>query len=170
MSHGISSLVKLFADETSLFSSVQNKNDLASQLNNDIDKVSDWADTWKMYFNLDSSKQSEEVIFSTKCTKDDHPLIYFNNIPVTQTTIQKHIGLYLDENLNYYTKIKLKLSKAHKGIEFLRNLSNKLPRQTVVTLCKPFIRSNLDYDDIVYDKPNNEPFVNKIEKAQYSAA
>ena len=42
---GISSIAKLFADDTSLFPAVQNKNNSASQLNNDPDKVRDWAYT-----------------------------------------------------------------------------------------------------------------------------
>ena len=103
LTDGISSIAKLFTDDKSLFSVAQNKNNSASQLNNDLDKVSDWAYTWKMSFNPDPSKQAQEVIFSRKCTKDDHPPIYFNDIPVTQTTAQKHIGLYLDEKLNYNT-------------------------------------------------------------------
>ena len=140
----ISSIVKLFADDTSLFLVVQNKNNSASQLNNDLDKVSDWVYTWKMSFNPDPSKQAQEVIFSRKCTKEDHPLIHFNDMAVTQTTAQKHISLYLDEKLNYNTHIKGKLSKVYKGIELLRNLSNKLPRQALVTIYKAFIRPHFD--------------------------
>ena len=41
LSDGISSLVEVLADDTSLFSVVQNKNDSASQLENDLDKVRD---------------------------------------------------------------------------------------------------------------------------------
>ena len=170
LTDGITSIVKLFADDASLFSIVQNKNNSASQLNNDLDKVSDWAYTWKMSFNPGPSKEAQEVIFSRKCTKEDNPPIYFNDIPVTQNIIQKHIGLYLDEKLNYNTHIKEKLSKVYKSIGLLRNLSNKLPRQALVTIYKAFIRPHLDYGDIVYDKPNNETFINKTEKAQYDAA
>ena len=79
-----------------------------------------------MHGNLDPSKQAPEAIFSKKFTKDYHPAIYFNNIPVTQTTVQKH--MYLGEKLNYNTHTKERLSKIHKGIGILRNLSNKLPR------------------------------------------
>ena len=122
-----------------------------------------------MSFNPDPSKQAQEVIFSRKCTKEDHPPIYFNDIPVTQTTVQKHIGLCLDEKLNYNTHIKEKLSKVYKGIGLLRNFFNKLSRQALVTMYKAFIRPHLDYGDIVYDKPNNETFINKIEKVQYDA-
>ena len=43
--------MKLFVDDTSFFSVVQNKNKSVSQLNNDLNKVSDWAYKWKMSFN-----------------------------------------------------------------------------------------------------------------------
>ena len=35
---------------------------------------------------------------------------------------------------------------------------------------KSFVRSNLDYADIIYDKPFNESFKRKIEMVQYKAA
>ena len=41
LTDGTSSIVKLFADDTSLFSVVQNKSNSTSQLNNDLNKVSD---------------------------------------------------------------------------------------------------------------------------------
>ena len=81
LTDGTSSIAKPFA-EGSLFSVVQNKNNSASQLNNDLNKVSDWAYTWKMPFNADPSKQAQEVIFSRKYTRESHPPIYFNDIPV----------------------------------------------------------------------------------------
>ena len=89
----------------------------------------------------------------------DHPPIYFSDTSVTQTTVQKHIWMYLDEKLNYNTHIKEKLSKVYKGIGLLRNLSYKLPRQALVTIYKASIRPHLDYGDIVYDKPNNETLI-----------
>ena len=53
-----SSIVKLFADDTSFFPVVQDKNNSASQLNNGLNNVSDWDYTWKMSFNPDPSKQA----------------------------------------------------------------------------------------------------------------
>ena len=71
---------------------------------------------------------------------------------------------------NYNTHTKEKLRKVYKGVVLLINLSNKLPRQVLVTIYKAFIKPHLDYHDIVYDNPNNEIFINKTEKAQYDAA
>ena len=58
LTNGTSSIVKLFADDTSFFPVVQDKNNSASQLNNDLNKVSYWACTWKMSFNPDPSKKA----------------------------------------------------------------------------------------------------------------
>ena len=40
-----------------------------------MQKISDWADNWKMSFNPDS-KHAQEVIFSRKLTKSFHPKIF----------------------------------------------------------------------------------------------
>ena len=97
--------------------------------------------------------------------------MYFSDIPVTRTTIQTHVGLYLGEKLNYNTQIKEKLGKVYEGIGLLRNLSNKLPRQALVTIYNVFTRPHLDYGDIVYNKlnKNHELFINETEKVQYAA-
>ena len=119
LSDGTSSIVNLFADDTSIVSVIQNKNNSAS----------------KLVIGPTHAKclltRISQKIFSRKFTKEDHPPIYFNDMPVTQTTFQKHIGMYLDEKLNYNTHIKEKLSKVYKGIRLLRNLFNKLPRQAI---------------------------------------
>ena len=54
-------------------------------------------------------------------------------------------------------------------IGLLRRLSINLPGNAFLTIYKSSIRPHLDYGDILYDKPNNENFQNKIEKVQYRA-
>ena len=55
----------------------------------------------KMSFNLDRSKQAQEVIFSRKSSTQLQPVLTFDNIPLIKTTHHKHLGLILDENLNF---------------------------------------------------------------------
>ena len=52
----IQSTCKIFEDDTSLFSHVFNKDTSQDELNNDLQKVSDWAFQWKMQFNPDPNK------------------------------------------------------------------------------------------------------------------
>ena len=62
------------------------------------------------------------------------------------------------------------MSKALKGIGIIKKLSKSLPRHSLVTIYKSFVRPHLDYGDIIYDQPNNESFTQKIERIQYNAA
>ena len=146
----LQSTVKLFVDDTSLFSTVYEPNISASQLESDLKKNSHWAYKWKMNFNPDLSKQAQEVIFSRKTVKVSHPSITFNTAPVARTACQKHLGLYLDEKLNFHDHIYAKIFKANKGIGIIKRLSNTLPRKAFLTIYKSFTRPHLDYCDIIY--------------------
>ena len=46
---GLTSMCKIFADDTSLFSKVIDKNNSNSQLNSDLAKISKWAFQWKAH-------------------------------------------------------------------------------------------------------------------------
>ena len=50
--------IKLFANNTFLFSAVYDVNTSAINLNKDLSKINDWAIPWKMSFNSDPSKQA----------------------------------------------------------------------------------------------------------------
>ena len=82
LSKDISSTVKLFADDTSIFSVFDDNNVSVMKLNNDLLKISKWSHQWEMSFNPDVSKQAQEVIFSRKSHKLAHPPVIFNNVPV----------------------------------------------------------------------------------------
>ena len=161
---------KTFADDTSIFSVVHDVDLSAKHLNNDLNKISEWGFQWKMAFNPDLSKQKQEVVFSRKTHKISHCKANFNNSPVVQNTYQKHLGLYLDENLNFPHHSKEKIFKAYKGIGVIKKLQNKLPRQSLSIIYKSFIRFLLDYGVVIYDQPHNETFCSKLKSVQYNVA
>ena len=66
LSNNLISNVKLFVDDTSIFSIVNNIIVSTEEINNDLKRISEWAYQWKMMFNLDLTKQAQEVIFSLK--------------------------------------------------------------------------------------------------------
>ena len=57
---------KLFADDTSIFSTVINTNKSSEDLNKDLTIIENWAFQWKMAFNPDPNKQATEVVFLAK--------------------------------------------------------------------------------------------------------
>ena len=68
---------KLFADDTSLFSVIFDKDLSAKNLNDDLNRINKWAFQWKMSFNPDPNKQAQEVIFSRKIQKSSQPSLIF---------------------------------------------------------------------------------------------
>ena len=154
----------------SSFSIVQNVNTSASHLNSDLSKIRNRAFQWKMSFNPDRSKQAHEVIFSRKIQKTCHPSIYFNNKSVKQVPSQKHLGLILDNKLNFQEHLQNILNKVNKTIGLLRKLQNILPREPLLTIYKSFVRPHLDYGDVIYDQHYNNSFHQKLESVQYNAA
>ena len=102
----LKSTAELFADGTSLLSTVYEPNISASQLDSELKKNSHWAYKWKVTFNLDLSKQAQEVIFYRKTVKISHPSVTFNTVQVARATCQKHIysGRWQHVSMNFYVR------------------------------------------------------------------
>ena len=144
-------------------------NTFAIELNQDLEKINDWAFQLKMTFNPDRSKQAQEIIFSRKVKKATHTPLLFNNNNVSQVNFQKHLGVILDVKLTFEEHLENVFNKTNKTIGLLRKLSNLLPRQALVTIYKAFVRPYLDYGNVLYDQAFNNSFHAKIESIQYNA-
>ena len=161
---------KLFADDTSLFSRITSLAISSSNLNEDLVKITHWAYQWKMSFNPDITKQAQEIIFSRKKNNTSHPSLYFNNTPIQRKSVQKHLGLFLDEKLSFLEHIDEKIKKATVGVNLMRKLNLLLPRLSLLTVYKCFVRPHLDYGDVIYNQPNLSSLTNEIESVKYNAA
>ena len=119
---------------------------------------------------LPSFPQFAILIFSHKLQKISHSSIYFNNNPVDKASPQKQLGVILLTKLNFQEHIKRILTKVSKTIGLLRKLQNILPRESLLTIFKSFVRSDFGYGDIIYDQSYNNNFHQKMESMQYNAA
>ena len=93
--------VKLFADDTSIFSVVHNPRTAASYLEHDLKKLSEWAFQWKMEFNPYPKKPAQEINFSRKRNANQQVDVFLNNQPIEQNTSTKHLGFILDQKLSF---------------------------------------------------------------------
>ena len=101
-----------------------------------------------MNCNPNPCKQAQKVIFSRKLQNTYHNAVYFKHNSVQQVLSQKHLGMYLDNKLNFQEHLNNALSTANKTIALMRKLQAFLPRQSLVTVYKAFITPHLDYRDI----------------------
>ena len=142
----------------------------ASELNNDLKKVINWAFQRKMSFNPDPNKQAQEVIFSRKLKKLLLSSFVFNNTNVCQCKSPKHLGTILDSKLAFKKYYKTILSKTNTTIELLYKLPNLMPREDLVTTYKAFARAHLNYGDLLFDQAFNVLFHEKLETIKCKAS
>ena len=92
----------------------------------------------------------------------DIPPVYFNNLAVASCETHKHLALLLDKRLVFDCHIEEMILRANKGIGLITRLRRYLPRNSLLTVYKAFIRPHMDYGDVVYDYPGNAPFMQKL--------
>ena len=151
--------MKLFTDDASCFTIVKDKTESADTLNNDLMLISKWAYNLKMVFNPDRSKPAQEVLFSRKKQVQVHPAISLNNIQIEKAPYQRHLGLIIKEKLNFEQYIDSAISKVNKGISIIYRFRYRLPRKSLITIYKTFLRPRID---IIYDQPQNDSFSEKL--------
>ena len=140
---GLTSSPRLFADDIFLFSPVNDIHISANQMNRDLTLINEWAHQWKMQFNPDPLKQAQEVIFSRKIKEINHLDLIFNNRAVNRVSCQKHLGLLLDQKLDFNEHLKAVISKVSRGVGLLRKLNRILSRSFLI-IYKSFVRPHLD--------------------------
>ena len=94
---GLNFDIKLFVDDTSLFSVIQNVDPSFPTLNNDLVKIQGWTYNWKMSFNPDRNKQAQEVVFFRKTEKKIRSNLYFIGFSIEKSVAYNHLGTTLSE-------------------------------------------------------------------------
>ena len=89
-----------------------------------------------MIFNSDGSKKAQEVIY----------------------LVGKHKKLLILLWITFEVHLPTVSKKPNRTINLLRELQSVLPRITLVTIYKAFVRPHLDYGDILYDQAFNNSF------------
>ena len=115
------------------------------------------------------NKQAQEVIFTRKLKNAWHPPLVFNNANVLSCKSQRHLGILLDSKLTFEERYKTILNKTNRTIGLLGKLQSLLPRATLITIYKAFVRPHLDYSDVLYDQTFNASFHEKLESIQWNA-
>lgn len=159
-------MVKLFADDTSLYIVVDNADTSACLLNTDLEKIHKWSKQWLVSFN---PTKTECLTISNKVKKPFHPSLIFNNVHLKEVETHKHLGIILSSNLSWNLHLDETVKKAHSRLGMLRRLKYILDRKSLQKLYFSFVRPVLEYADIIWDNIP-EYLVNKIESIQLEAA
>ena len=93
--------IKLFADDTVLYTVVDDHEASADVLNYNSELVEAWANQWIVNFNPAKTKTMTVSFKSTTSTVlPNYPLL-FRNIPLEEVQSHKHLGLEMTSNLKW---------------------------------------------------------------------
>ena len=148
--HSIESIIKLFADDTSMSLGLTNPDTRAEILTCDLVKISDWAKLWKVKFN-------EEKTGLVNIKRDTKPIHQhtFGNVVLEDKPQHKHLGITLQNNCKWDEHISNISSKVNMLINCLRHFKYKLGKKALEIMYKSFILPLFDYADIIWDNCTN---------------
>ena len=92
----INSEIRLFADDTTIFIFVDNPEESAVIINNDLAKMSEWAKKWLVNF---SPSKTKALLISSKNDAAVHPPLVFDGTILEEISNHKHLGLTLQDDL-----------------------------------------------------------------------
>ena len=157
--------IRMFADDTCLFITVDNRDDAAAQLTEDLQHVSEWANKWLVDF---SPTKTKEMIISNKDHLDLHPSLVFNNHVIDRVQTHKHLGITLSSDLKWTTHINNLVRGSSKRLDLMRGLKYNIDRRSLETIYKSFVRPCVEYGDCLW-AGTYETELSKLDNVQVEA-
>ena len=126
--------VKLFADDTPLFSTIHDTHSCTSDLNKGLKTTNEWVFQQKMKLIL-----IQIIHFFTRKPKNiRHPPHIFDNTKVFQSTKKEHLGLIIDLRLSFEQYLAAMEVKASNTMVLLRKIQHILLMQALIAIYKAF--------------------------------
>ena len=166
------STAAMFADDTKLYRRTDTPNGPA-ELQEDLDCIFNWSDTWQMKFqptkckvlSLGNRQENEIPKLYLYSRKEDGSL---EKVQLEQTEVEKDIGVYVDQELNFKEQITSKTNKANSTMGIIRWTIDHLDRRTFTQLYKSLVRPHLEVSNSAWF-PYKKQDIELIESVQRTA-
>lgn len=160
----IQSNIRLFADDCLMYHSIKNPHH-STILQNDLNTLTKWADTWQMEFNI--SKCHIMHMHNKKS-----PIIQqytMHGKPINTTKHHPYLGIELSSDLSWDNHINNITSKSNKVLGFIRRNLHNLPPHIKQQAYFTLVRPHLEFASSSWD-PFLQKHIECIEKIQRRAA
>ena len=153
--------LRMFADDTKMFSQVEDEQD-ASRLQEDLEALSVWSDTWMMPFNEDKCS-----ILHVGHANQGYQYT-MNSKPITSTQVEKDLGVLVDSELKFRQQAASVVAKATQVLAVIRRSFALIDEVTLPLLFKSLVRPHLEYGNLIWG-PHNRTDQKLIERVQRRA-
>ena len=126
----------LFADDSNMFLSGKNVDNLIKMMSSEMVNVTEWLNSNKLSLNL---KKTHYIIFQRQKSKPKiQEKLYINNVLIDRTRKSKFLGVIIDQNLNFFDHIQYIKGKISRSIGILYKSKSYLKPKTLLTLYYAF--------------------------------
>ena len=136
--------IRLFADDTTIFITVDDPANAAAELNSDLQNINNWANTWLVMF---SPPKTESMLVSLRQNTVNQPPLFFNNNELTSVDSHKHLGITISNDLKWDKHIDNVIKTTGKKVDVLSRLMYRLDRKSLELLYTTYVRPSLEYGD-----------------------
>ena len=126
----------LFADDTTLFYSSKNLQELSDVVNNELSKMIEWLNANRLSLNID---EANFMIFRPKGKKESCPTIHINGSSIQEVDDVKFLGIIIDNKLNWIEHIKCISRKITKGTGIIIKARKSFESETLLNLYNALI-------------------------------
>jgi hypothetical protein len=162
----VSSNISLFADDTTLWTPVDDPIVATEILNQDLENVAQWSKSWHMSLNAD---KSDFLSVSCKRQPPDYPDLVIEGNILRRVTSHRHLGITISSNMSWTEHIDNVCATAGIRLNILRKLGHKLSRRTLELLYKAYIRPLLEYGSVIFSDSCSSDAL-KLDQIQNQAA
>ena len=151
----IKNLVKIFADDTKVYSTVGAICDREQlELQEDLDESSEWSGIWDLGFNAKKCK-------SLHIGRNNPRHRYYmhesgEQIPIEQVDSEKDLGVTFESTLRFDKHISNCVNKANRMLGLIKRSFSFMDKEMFLPLYKALIRPHLEYATVVWS-----PFLKK---------
>ncbi len=148
---------KLYADDTKVISINRCQDSKLSQ--EDINTLVKWSEEWTIKFNESKCKV---MYFGKQNPKLEYIM---NNTILSETTIEKDLGIYISNNLEWGHHINTAVGKANNKLGLIKNSFEYLDETSLILLYKSLVRPHLEYGASIWS-PQWKKDILKLESVQ----
>jgi len=160
----IQSTVRLFADDCLIYRPIETATD-HQILQEDLQKLSNWADKWKMKFNINKCC----IMQLSKCHHVSEFSYSMSGQALNIVEQHSYLGVIIDHKLSWQPHVDYVCGKAMKLIGFLNRNLRTCSKELKELSYKQFVLPVLDYASSIWD-PYHQNQINKLEMIQHRAA
>jgi len=165
MSSATKNKLLLYADDSCILVSGQNKCQIEQALSQDLNEVSQWLIDNKLSLHLG---KTESILFGTKHKLRSNPRlnIICNDTVIEPTSAVKYLGASIDQNLSFVNMAQSVVKKSNSRLKFLYRKSEYLTQHTKKLLVMSLIQCHFDYACSVWYNGLTQFWKNKLQVTQ----